>query len=82
MPHDLFREVFKLQAALSNVMDRVHEHAGLSTSQNKIMRTLQEISPATVPDLAVRLNVSRQFVQTVCNHLSAMALVEFTENPL
>jgi len=79
--HDLFREIFKLQAALSNVMDRVHEQAGLSSAQHNIIRTLQEMGPVTVPDMAAQLGVSRQFVQTVCNRLFAMELLQFEDNP-
>lgn len=79
--HDLFREVFKLQSALSVVMDGVHEQAGLSTAQHRIMQTLLGMGSATVPDMASRLDVSRQFVQTVCNRLAAKALLEFTDNP-
>ena len=79
--YDLFREVFELQAALSVIMDTVHEQAGLSTSQHKIMRTLSHIGPATVPDIAVVLGVSRQFVQTVCNNLLSYEFIEFAANP-
>ena len=79
--HDLFREVFELHAALSSIMDKVHEQAGLSTSQHKIMRTLSHLGPATVPDLAALLGVSRQFVQTVCNDLLSRGFLEFTDNP-
>ena len=79
--HDLFREVFKLHASLSAVMDGVHEQAGMSTAQHKIIRTLEEMGPVTVPEMAASLGVSRQFVQTVCNHLFAMELLEFKDNP-
>lgn len=79
--HDLFREVFALQAALSLMMDGVHLQAGLSTSQHKIMRVLARTGPATVPDIAARLGVSRQFVQTVCNDLRGLGFLEFTVNP-
>jgi len=79
--HDLFREVFELHTALSGIMDKVHEQAGLSTSQHKIMRTLSHIGPATVPDLAALLGVSRQFVQTVCNDLLSHGFLQFTDNP-
>ena len=79
--HDLFREVFKLHAALSAVMDGVHEQAGMSTAQHKIIRTLEEMGPVTVPEMAAQLGVSRQFVQTVCNRLFAMELLEFEDNP-
>ena len=79
--HDLFREIFKLQAELSNIMDRVHEEAGLSTAQHKIIRVLQVTGPATVPDTAAHLNVSRQFVQTICNNLHSNGFIEFVDNP-
>ena len=79
--HDLFREVFALHAALSAVMDKVHEQAGLNTSQHKIMRSLTQIEPATVPDIGAMLGVSRQFVQTVCNDLLARGFIEFKKNP-
>ena len=79
--HDLFREVFALHAVLAEVMDKVHEQAGLSTAQLKIMRIINQMGPATVPDIAAELSVSRQFVQTVCNHLLAHAFLEFTDNP-
>jgi DNA-binding MarR family transcriptional regulator len=79
--HDLFREVFALQAALSTIMDHAHLLAGLSTSQHKIMRVLTRIGPATVPDIATALGVSRQFVQTVCNQMLADGLIAFAPNP-
>ena len=79
--HDLFREVFKLHTALFEIMDRVHEQAGLSTSQHKIMSALSNIGPGTVPDIAAALGVSRQFVQTVCNDLLSRGFLEFTDNP-
>jgi DNA-binding MarR family transcriptional regulator len=79
--HDLFREVFELQATLSGVMDKVHEQAGLSTSQLKIIRALSDLGPTTVPDLAAVFGVTRQFIQTVCNGLQAREFLEFRENP-
>lgn len=79
--HDLFLEVFALQAALAAVVDRVHADAGLSTSQHKVIRTLRDAGDATVPDIALRLGVSRQFVQKVCNDLSTRGLVDFSTNP-
>lgn len=79
--HGLFREVFKLQAVLSKIMDEVHQKAGLSTSQRNVMRLLRDSGPATVPDLAAQLGVSRQFVQTVCNDMLRLGFSEFTENP-
>jgi len=79
--HDLFREVFALQAALAAIMDQAHLQAGLSTPKHKVMRALTRIGPATVPDVAASLGVSRQFVQTVCNQLLADGLIAFAPNP-
>ena len=45
------------------------------------MRVLSHIGPATVPDVAAVLVVSRQFVQTVCNDLLSDGFLEFTDNP-
>ncbi len=45
------------------------------------MRALSHIGPATVPDMAAVLGVSRQFVQTVCNDMLSRGFIEFTDNP-
>lgn len=79
--HDLFREVFALRALLARRMDQVHGQTGLSTPQRRIARQLHRLGPATVPDVAARLGVSRQSIQVVCNELVAAGLIEFTENP-
>lgn len=79
--HDLFMEIFELHAALSKIMDEVHAKAGLSTSQLKILRALRRIGPATVPDIAALLGVSRQFIQNVCNELETKGFIIFSDNP-
>ncbi len=79
--HGLFLEVFGLCAALSGVMDTVHERAGMKTPERKFMEFLDHGGPATVPDIAARLGVSRQFVQTTGNGLASRKLVRFSENP-
>ncbi len=79
--HDLFREVFALHGVLSGIMDAVHERAGLRTPHVKAAGVLDAGGPATVPDMAASLGVSRQFVQVVCNELRDAGLVEFLENP-
>jgi DNA-binding MarR family transcriptional regulator len=79
--HELLKEVFALQAALSSVMDKAHELSGLTTPQRKIMNTISLQETATVPDIAGQLGVSRQFVQTVCNKLISCGYIEFQENP-
>jgi DNA-binding MarR family transcriptional regulator len=79
--HDLFKEVFALQTMLSRVMDKVHEQAGLSTPQRRVIQVLNRLGAATVPDMAFELGVSRQSVQVICNDLFSRNLIEFTENP-
>ena len=66
---------------LSRVMDRVHEQAGLSTSQRRVIHLLNRLGTATVPDMAFELGVSRQSIQVICNDLFSRNLIEFTENP-
>ena len=79
--HELFKEVFALQAVLSRLMDRVHEKAGLSTPQRRVMQILKHLGPATVPDIAARLGVTRQSIQVVCNDLLSHGFIEFRANP-
>lgn len=80
--HDLFREIFHLHGALASVQDQVHEKAGLNTSSLKIMKILIAKGPTTVPHIGSYLDVSRQFVQTVCNELLTKAFLESRPNPL
>jgi len=79
--HTLFREVFRLQSTLSEVVDRVHEQAGMRTSQVRLASTLLELGQATVPDVAHIMKVSRQFVQTAINELEKQGMIEFLKNP-
>ncbi|MGD8836581.1 MAG: MarR family transcriptional regulator [Desulfobacteraceae bacterium] len=79
--HDLFRELFALHGVLSKLVDTVHTQAGMNTSKLKIINTLLQFGSATVPDIAAHLDVSRQFVQTVCNDLLDQEYLLFSENP-
>ncbi len=79
--HQLFKEIFTMQNALTEIMDSIHDAAGLSTPQVRLATLLHNSGPDTVPHLATAFNVSRQFIQTVCNDLDAAGLVEFCDNP-
>lgn len=79
--HELFHEVFLLHGALSAVVDSVHQRAGLRTSQCKVADVLDRGGPASVPDIAARLDVSRQFIQTMCNEFEQLGFVEFRDSP-
>lgn len=79
--HDLLREVFALRHTLAQIMDKVHERAGMSTPQIKAADRLDRLGPATLPELAAQLDVSRQFARAVCNEMRDAGLLEFTDNP-
>ncbi|SMC39043.1 DNA-binding transcriptional regulator, MarR family [Desulfocicer vacuolatum DSM 3385] len=79
--HDLFKEVFLLHGVLSAITDTVHEQAGLGTPQRRIMHVLDRHGPTTIPHIASRLGVSRQFIRTVCNKMIAEGFLESGENP-
>jgi len=61
--HDLFHEVFALHDALSEVMDDVHARPDCARPSAEWQTNSNAWAPATVPDVAASLNVSRQFVQ-------------------
>ncbi len=79
--HALFKEIFMLQSVLAERMDIIHTRAGLATPQVRTLDTLSHAGAATVPDIAARLGVSRQFIQTTCNELEGRGLLSFRDNP-
>ena len=79
--HDFFREVFRLQLLLAQMMDKVHVQAGLRTPQRRLAETLEQNQAVTVPAAADALGVSRQFVQIICNQMAAEGLLAFGDNP-
>ncbi|MCB2194058.1 MAG: MarR family transcriptional regulator [Deltaproteobacteria bacterium] len=79
--HEFFHEVFHLQAMLSQIVDAVHERAGMRTPQIRLAETLEAGGKITVPEAAARLEVSRQFVQTLCNEMVDLGWLAFSENP-
>lgn len=62
-------------------MDAVHEAAGLGTPQIKVLDVLERQGTATIPDIAAKHDISRQFVLTVCHALENKGLVTFSDNP-
>lgn len=79
--HDLLREVFALHRDLAQLMDQVHERAGMRTPQIRAAGVLDRLGPTTLPDLAAQLDVSRQFARAVCNEMRDAGLLEFRDNP-
>lgn len=54
---------------------------GMSVGVRAVLDELEVASPATVPDLARRLDLSRQFVQRSVNDARDVAWVELVDNP-
>ena len=79
--HDLFMEVFALHEGLESVMDEVHEAAGMGSSQLRVAHTALNMRNATVPRIAEKMKVSRQFVQKVCDNLAWDGILKYEENP-
>lgn len=85
--HELFRSVFQLQAVLAQGLDVVHENSGMSTPWKRVLHELDSAGNAgktgalTVPDIAARLHLSRQFILKTCNDMEAAGLVDYADNP-
>ncbi len=73
--------VVQTQAALSAAAVRLHGTDGAAGGRRSILRQLREQPGLTVPELARRRSVSRQYVQTVVNGLLADGLIETRPNP-
>lgn len=54
---------------------------GLTPHQRRLLMSLRKHRQCTVPKLARKNGVSRQYVQTVMNELARQALVVFRDNP-
>ncbi len=74
---DLPFAYFRLKAA----GDRMAGRLGQSTAKWGLMRTLYELGPHTVAQIARSRPVARQWVQRLANELEADGLVEFIDNP-
>lgn len=55
-------------------------HGGFSAPARMTLRSVVEIGPMTVPQIAALRPVSRQYVQSVVDELKAAGLVELVEN--
>lgn len=79
--HDLFMGVYHLHATLEEMTDLVHERSGMSTPWRRILGLLLHSGRMTIPDIAARLAVSRQYVLKTCNDMAGAGLVGFADNP-
>lgn len=81
--HGLLDEVSQLHNSLLDLTTRLHadDHAGASAARRSLLRMLVDQGAQTVPDLARKRDVSRQFIQVEVNALLAEGLVEYLDNP-
>lgn len=79
--HELLREVFHLHGILAGIQDRVHEQAGMSTPQRRVLAVLERMGAATAPHIAMETGVSRQFALKTCDDMAVAGLVEYVDNP-
>ena len=72
------RRVFQ---QLRNASDTLLEDIGINASQRALLEVLDEEEGISVPQIAKRLSVSRQHIQTLVNELLEKGLAETAENP-
>jgi DNA-binding MarR family transcriptional regulator len=66
---------------LEEVSARILARHGLTPQERSLLMTLRKLRQATVPGLARKREVSRQYVQVTMNALAKRGLVDFRENP-
>ena len=70
-----------LAETLKDTARELHEENALSVSERSILLELRKNGPLTVPDLARRRDVSRQFIQATVNPLLVDGVLEAQANP-
>ena len=66
---------------LEEVSARILARHGLTPQERSLLMTLRKLRQATVPGLARKREVSRQYVQVTMNALAKRGLVDFRDNP-
>lgn len=66
---------------LEDVSARILARHGLTPQERSLLMTLRKLRQATVPGLARKREVSRQYVQVTMNALAKRGLVDFRDNP-
>lgn len=69
-----------MQAAEACVEEGL-EGTGLTVRMRAVLEILHKHGALTVPDIAAKLEIKRQYVQVMCNETLASGLVQQHENP-
>lgn len=82
--HDLHHLIWMsrplMQAAEASVQAGL-EGTGLTVRMRAVLEILHRHGPLTVPDIAAKLDIQRQYVQLMCNETLAAGLVAPRANP-
>ncbi len=79
--NELIGATRSLADSLKEVARQLHDDLQLSVPARALMLELRKSGPLTVPELARRREVSRQFVQVTVNPLLAAGILETQANP-
>jgi DNA-binding MarR family transcriptional regulator len=79
--HELIGATRSLAEVLKAAARHLHEESGLSVPERALLLELRKSGPLTVPDLARRRAVSRQYVQNTINVLLTREMVAAEPNP-
>ncbi len=77
----LLGETISLFHRLRAVAEQVHREGEMTAGRLGVLRGLDLSGPQTVPQMARARPVSRQYIQTLVDHLVGEGHVEFTDNP-
>lgn len=65
---------------MNNIAEKLHGAGHISAGLRTILLDLETAGPRTVPDMARLRNSSRQYIQSMVNHLLEKSLVEYQAN--
>lgn len=70
-----------LMQAAETCVEAGLDGTGLTVRMRAVLEILHRHGPQTVPDIASKLEINRQYVQVMCNEVLASGFVEQRENP-
>lgn len=78
---EVFLEVGPLYRTAANVVADNEHHEGVSTGVRAVLEVLAIDGPSTIPEVATRIGVSRQYVQRNAADAVRANLIETHDNP-
>ena len=81
LDHEIIRKLRRLFRALGTQRDETLKRFGLTAAERTVLEFLYPEAAMTVPQIARRFQVSRQYIQVNVNSLGDQGLLLQTENP-